>query len=543
MKDLVDVIIVGAGPTGLALGCGLLRHGVRVRVVEREPLPPTTSRALGVQARTLEILEGLGIVDEALARGLRMEGLNAFADGSRRLHLRFEGIDSPYPFALILPQSETEQVLAGHLVSLGGAVERGCELASFAQDDDGVTSVLRHADGLDETVRSAWLVGCDGAHSTVRRALGIAFEGSALESQFVLADVAVEGPLVAREANGFLHPSGVLGFFPMGDGRWRLVAQVPLGEHTVADPTLAELQALVDQRGPGNVRLGDPTWLSHFRINERRVRRYRDRRVLLAGDAAHIHSPVGGQGMNTGIQDAMNLAWKLASVVNGKAPEALVDSYEVERAPVAENVLRMTGVMTRSITSGSPWVRGIRNFAMSLVTALPPLRRAVATRVAELDVGYRASPIVDESWTFGFVPGGPRAGERAPDGLLRDAERGDDRRLFDVLRGTRHRVLLFGGRRPSRVGNEKLEAVAARVEEKLADRISIHAVAIEGAPRFSRTASSWIDPQGAVHRRYGAWGPSIYLVRPDGYVGFRGRPPKAAGVLAYFDRLSGVRSG
>jgi len=543
VKDLIDVLVVGAGPVGLALGCDLRIHGLAMRAIERAPTPATTSRALGVQARTLEILENLGVVEPVLARGLRLTGLNAFVARRRQLHVPFEGVDTPYPFAVILPQSETERVLADHFAALGGTVERGCELESFTQDADGVTSVLRHADGLTETVRSAWLVGCDGAHSTVRRRLGIPFEGSALESQFVLADLAITGSLVESQANGFLHASGVLGFFPLGAGSWRLVAQVPLGDDAVDDPTLPELQAIADERGPGDLRLSDPSWLSHFRINERRVQRYREGRVLLAGDAAHIHSPVGGQGMNTGIGDAYNLGWKLAWVVSGVAPPSLLDSYEAERSPIAEDVLRTTGTMTRAITTRSPFVRRVRNTLMALVTRLPPLTRAVATRIAELDVAYRHSPIVGESWAPGIYLGGPRAGERAPDGRLRDADRGDERRLFEVLRGTRHTLLSFVGRWPSRDGNAALEAVAAAVDRKLGERVSIHTVVTDRAPRAGLRSPTWIDPEGRLHRRYAASGPSVYLVRPDGYVGFRGRPPQPDAVVAYFDRLSAAGSG
>ncbi len=283
----------------------------------------------------------------------------------------------------MLAQSETERLLAAHLDRVGVMVERRVELTALADHGDHVQATLRHADGPDETVRCAWLVGCDGAHSTVRKGIGVDFTGHAEPNDWMLADCRVEGPLPQDELSMFWHARGVLAFFPFAPGRCRVIADLGPAHGTgrPPDPTLADVQAAVDERGPPGVLLSEPHWLSGFRINERKVADYRRGRVFLAGDAAHIHSPAGGQGMNTGMQDAWNLAWKLALVQTGAALPSLLDSYSHERSRVGETVLKNAARLTWLGTMRNPLSRFMRNTLVGLLARFAAFRHGFAHAV------------------------------------------------------------------------------------------------------------------------------------------------------------------
>jgi 2-polyprenyl-6-methoxyphenol hydroxylase-like FAD-dependent oxidoreductase len=289
-----------------------------------------------------------GCVRPFVATGTQAVGARILAAGKTLVHVQLDTARSVHRYALMLAQSDTERLLAEQLSQLSLRVERRVELTSFAQDGDGVTAVLRHADGRDETARVAYLVGCDGAHSTVRQGLAAEFEGETLPSDWVLADVELDGVIAHDELTICWTPDGILAFFPIAGARFRIIADVGLAiDGEPPAPTLEAVQALLDQRGPPGLRAHDPIWLSHFRINERKVKEYRHGRVFLAGDAVHIHSPAGGQGMNTGMQDAFNLAWKLALVWHGRASPALLDSYSPERSAIGDQVLRNAGRLTQ----------------------------------------------------------------------------------------------------------------------------------------------------------------------------------------------------
>jgi len=328
---------------------------------------------------------------------------------------------SAYPFALMLPQAETERLLEEHLERLGVSVERETALLSFSQDETAVTVKLTAATGNNETVPVDWLIGCDGAHSTVRHGLGMEFAGDTLASDWMLADVHVAGlKTPTNEMSIFWHSAGTLALFPISPERYRIVADIgPAKTEKRADPTLAEVQAVLDERGPGGTTVSDPIWLANFRINERMVKDYRSGRAFLAGDAAHVHSPAGGQGMNTGMQDASNLAWKLALVCNGLAKgAALLDSYSLERSTVAAAVLSDTGHLTSLATMHNPAMQFVRNHAASVMFGLAPVRRKFAENLTELTVHYPAGPMVREG---SAAIDGPAAGQRAP---IRSGEAG-----------------------------------------------------------------------------------------------------------------------
>ena len=393
---MTPVIVVGAGPVGLTLAAELARYGIAVRLIDRSPQPTATSKALVVWSRTLELMDRMGCTASFLDAGLRARGATIRRGGAVLGHAGFADIASPYDFALMLPQSETERLLTLHLSTFGVAVERQVELIGFTQTDDRVAATLRHADGREEAVETSWLIGCDGAHSTVRHGIGAAFAGTAQGDDWMLADVRLEGeaPPAGDEIATYLHRDGPFVIFPIPGGRARVIATVGRSDaaHPRPDPTLAEVQAMIDHRAGGRFRAVDPVWLSNFRINERKVADYRRGRVVLAGDAAHVHSPAGGQGMNTGMQDAVNLAWKLAGVERGWSA-ALLDSYSPERSAVGDMVLRNASRLTDLVTLAHPAAQHARNLALRVLLGVHAVQDAMATTMSEIAIAYAQSPL------------------------------------------------------------------------------------------------------------------------------------------------------
>ena len=538
-----DVLIVGAGPVGLTAALALTRNGVRCRIVDRNESRTDKSKALVLWSRTLELLDGLGGAGRFLDVGIRAHGASLYGHGKRLVHATLDDIDSPYPFALMIPQSDTERLLEEWVASLGVTIERRVEVRAITTDAASVGATLVHADGREETIRTPWLVACDGAHSTVRHELGVEFAGKAEPDDWILADVHVAGPLATDEISLYWHERGVLAMFPMIGGRFRMIADV--GPHPeVAQPetpTLAQAQALLDERGPGGLVLKDPVWLSGFRINERKLAHYRHGRVLFAGDAAHVHSPAGGQGMNTGMQDVCNLGWKLALVKSGRARDALLDTFDVERSEIGDRVLRNAGAMTRVATLRNPVAQSLRNHLVPLIASLEFVQARFKATLTELAVDYPASPLNGEhrgpgahAWLLG---GGVLPGARAVDAPLVEPATGAPTTLLAALDGTRHTLVLLTGPEPdaARVGH--LVGIANAVKHRfgtLAEPLLVLPDAVPGAvvPAAMRVLH---DPELALHRRYAATAESLYLVRPDGYVSFRALPADEEHLLAHLD--------
>jgi 2-polyprenyl-6-methoxyphenol hydroxylase-like FAD-dependent oxidoreductase len=405
------ILIAGAGPVGLTLAAELARYKVPFRIVDRAPAPTDKSKAIAMWPRTLELLERMGCAGEFTKTGLQTPGANIFSGREHIARVAFGDLDSRFRYLLLIPQSRTERILSAHLASLGVAVERSTEITGLVTGPHGVACTLRRADGSSERMDASWLVGCDGARSFVRQALGLAFEGDTIDETFVLADVHVDGAGVPTDELAiFWHEEGIAVFFPIAPRRYRIIADA--GTNVRHDPTLAEIQALVDRRGPGGVTLSDPIWLSGFVINERKVNTFRSGRAFVAGDAAHIHSPAGGQGMNTGMQDAFNLAWKLALVAHGRAAPALLDSYDLERSDVAKQILADSGRLTRVATMHGSLAQHLRNFVAHRMLGLPFVQHAMADKLAEITIGYPTSPL-----NAGSAEGlkGPRPGARIVD--------------------------------------------------------------------------------------------------------------------------------
>ena len=393
---MTQVLIVGAGPVGLVMAAELVRYGVDVRLIDQSAHATETSKALVIWPRTLELMDRMGCSGAFLAAGIRARGATIRGSGGVLGHADFGDVASPYNFALMIPQSTTERLLADHLLALGGRIERSVKLERFVQDDDAVAAQLSHADGSSKRIETSWLVGCDGAHSTVRHELGVAFPGSAQADEWLLADVRLtgDGAPAADEIATYLHRDGPFVIFPIPGGRARVIADVgKAGRSPRAEPTIEDVQALIEERAGGGFCALDPVWLTHFRINGRKVTEYRAGRVFLAGDAAHIHSPAGGQGMNTGIQDAVNLARKLAMVTRGDGSPALLESYSPERSAVGDMVLRNASALTSLATLSNPAAQAARNVAMRFLLGLHAVQHRMATTMSEIDIAYPRTPL------------------------------------------------------------------------------------------------------------------------------------------------------
>jgi 2-polyprenyl-6-methoxyphenol hydroxylase-like FAD-dependent oxidoreductase len=406
----LPVLIVGAGPVGMTLASELTRYGVSVRVFDRAAERTDKSKALVLWSRTLELLDRAeGGSAPFVAAGFKAEGVNFFVSHEAIGHITMTGVKSPYPFGLMIPQSDTERLLEERLAGQGVIVERQVELVSFLDRGDGVEAVLLHANGREETVSADWLAGCDGAHSTVRHAVGATFAGEAMPSDWMLADIHMTGyPGPDSQMSIYWHHDGAFVIFPISPGRYRVIADLPAsGAAQPPTPTLDEVQAIMDRRGPGGLKAFDPVWLSGFRINERKVADYRHGRVFLAGDAAHVHSPAGGQGMNTGMQDAFNLAWKLALAINGDCGESLLDSYSAERSAIGDQVLKTAGRLTVIGTLKNPVAQTLRNMAGHVALGLAPVQHAMADQMTEVTIGYPDSPLNGP-----VLHGGPKPGAR-----------------------------------------------------------------------------------------------------------------------------------
>jgi 2-polyprenyl-6-methoxyphenol hydroxylase-like FAD-dependent oxidoreductase len=379
----------------------LSRHGARFALIDDDegPTPLHESRALGIQARTQEVLRRLGVVDKVLAEGRLIRGAGIYSEDKRIAGIEFDpgGVQSAYTRPIVLAQSRTVRILIDRLATLGGSVAWRTKLYSLTQDSNGVSVQLAGPSEVRQEIRAGWLVGCDGSRSAVRRELGLAFEGEEYEELFLIADVQINWPMPEDEFVIDLTVEGPLVAFPFPEpGRWRLVDTTGLVNSKDPESIVGRFRELLNHHIAPGVSVSEPSWTSAFRIHRRVVNSYRVGRCFVAGNAAHVHSPAGGQGMNTGIQDAFNLAWKLALVTKGLGRDLLLDSYNAERRPVALSVLRGTDLLTRMVTLHNPVARGLRNRLLFSLSSLSTLRRKASVQLSELAVNYRQSPIVGE---------------------------------------------------------------------------------------------------------------------------------------------------
>jgi 2-polyprenyl-6-methoxyphenol hydroxylase-like FAD-dependent oxidoreductase len=504
-----EVLIVGAGPTGLVLACELLARGVGVRLIDKSGGVAGQTRALAVHARALEVLDMMGLAGAFIEHGQVVRRFGMYADGRDLVRVDLARNGSRFGFMLDIPQDLTETILRHRVCELGGRIEQGAELGSLRQDADRVTATVAGRTGTARTITASYLVGADGAHSQVRSQLTLAFRGHPYPEDWLLADVHLDWDRPGDEVHAFFRRDGrPLICMPMRDQRWRVI--IPhAGDRGQQAPTLEEIQQLVTERAPAPApQASGPTWLATFRCHRRSAGSYRRGRVLLAGDAVHIHSPAGGQGMNTGILDAHNLAWKLALVASGHAPGRLLDSYGQERGPAAADVLALTHALVTLGTMTHPAQRALRKTVIPLASRLAPVQRRAARRMGQLHVSYPSSPLTAP----GRAGPGIRPGQRAPD-LAVTGSRGQTR-LHEVLRRGRHVLLITGadgdGQVPLGPWQDHVEIVSA--------------------------------PNGHASRAGGRVyaAPGAYLLRPDGYLAARGPAASPQDLLDHLHRTFGT---
>ena len=387
-----DVVIVGAGPTGLTLACALAAQGVRYVIVDKADQGGNTSRAAVIHARTLEVLDEIGVTDELCRRGVVVPRFTIRDRDRALLHVPFSGLPTRYPYTLMLPQDITEEVIAERLTASGGTVHWRHRLTGIENGDDGVTATIAGPGNTEQRVRARYVAGCDGMHSAVRERAGIGFTGDRYAESFVLADIRMQWPYPGDEVNLFFSPRGLVVVAPLPQQRFRVVATL---DDAPERPDAADVQSLLDARGPNRTpaRVTDVVWSSRFRVHHRLADSYRSGSVFLAGDAAHVHSPAGGQGMNTGIQDAMVLARLLTNAITAPVGAVDLDAYEAQRRPVAAGVVAMTDRLTRAATARNPVARRIRNTVLSLAGRSATVQRKLAMNFSELFVdGARTHP-------------------------------------------------------------------------------------------------------------------------------------------------------
>jgi 2-polyprenyl-6-methoxyphenol hydroxylase-like FAD-dependent oxidoreductase len=536
-----DVLIVGAGPSGLTLANVLARYGVDFRIVDKKSGPVEQSRAAIVHVRTLELWEKLGLAEKALRLGLKTTRVEVYERRRRATEFSLAGKGAegftPFPYALSLPQGEIERLLVEGLENWDAWVEWNMELLELSPTEDRVRALLKREDGAEEPIDARWVVGADGASSQVRHSLGLGFGGETYEQTGLLADVEMNARLASGKLRLNLTRGGFVGIGALPGGLYRLFGAVPpdfaardqsgrISHEAYGEVSLEDLQKWFDEYFFVDARLERVEWASLFRIHSRITERFRVGNVFLVGDASHIHSPAGGQGMNLGVGDAFNLGWKLALVAKGQAYPELLDSYEAERYPVAKTVLRYSDRGFGLEATKNPiavWARA--NVATRLVgplTRLGAVRHLIFRLFSQTWISYRGSPALT-----GALPKdkGPRPGDRAPYGVFESEQEGKRASIFELLQGTEHHPLLFEGLDP----DPALYAYRLAVEEVL------------GRYEVDTTVHLLSTTEAGLLELYGAHLSRLFLVRPDGHVSFVGGLGNLGDLVTYLDGLFPMR--
>ncbi|MCB1107897.1 MAG: FAD-dependent monooxygenase [Chlamydiia bacterium] len=512
-----EVLVVGAGPVGLTCAIQLARSGVKCRIIDKNPFQAKDSRAAGIHARTLEVLDDMGILPQILKEGIKVTGINLYSKNSRLVHAQYKGFDTPYCFMIDLPQSQTEHLLLHALEELGVKVHRNTELNHLELFDTHVDVMLKEGERSLTPDTFAYVIGCDGARSRCRHLTNTNFPGDEYPINWVVLDGHLDWPYDSQEMHIFLHEEGLCAFFPLPHDRMRIIIEKSKGDET--SPTFEFALKILQKRVSSEVKLHEPSDISPFIIHHRQVTAYKTGRVFLAGDAAHLHSPAGGQGMNTGIQDSYNLAWKLSLVMQGIGKEELLETYHEERHPVAKEVLAITDKLTKMMTTKNSALTFMRDAFMSVIGSFDLLKEQLPKRFSQLYIRYQPSSIIIDE-TNNHPPTKVKIGGRAPDHLLMQGEK--EISFFDLFKGFHHTLLLFGGKKPTSADLKTLSSFYPMKHPHIRTYF-IHRNENELAHCPDKT-QCLLDLEPSAHTHYGIDKLTAILVRPDGYIGYIQEP-------------------
>ncbi|BCA94510.1 hypothetical protein TUM19329_08710 [Legionella antarctica] len=515
VQNNIDVLIVGGGPVGLFCANELLRHGLSCRIIDKKKTISDKSKALGIHIRTLDVLDDCELIDEFLKQGQQVIGAIFKSRGKTLFHVNLKEIEASRHYLIDLPQNQTETILHQHLQNRGIQVEWETELTHVTQTETEISATVIKS-GQSEFIKARWLIACDGAHSTVRHQVDGKFKGSSYQQTWWLADLLVDWTVPEDQMAIFISSKGPLACFPMGNKRYRLVMTAP--KDNTLSPSIDDIDRVFKERSSDPAILSNPFWITPFSIHHRQIQQYRYDRIFFAGDAAHIHSPMGGQGLNTGIQDIYNLVWKLALVEKGKAKPELLNSYHEERFAVGQAVLKKTHIMTRMILLTNPLVTRLRNAFIQFITSFKKIRKMVITDIAELDITYANSSIVHQSGSLKHL----KVGIFLPDFQLLDQTTQKMEPVNSIIQGTQHHLIIFSGDDSKRVS--EVMNLADSLAELYPHTLQTHLVLQSKLETTNKRLRTWLDEQQHVHQHFGITQPSLLLVRPDKYIGILHSP-------------------
>lgn len=504
-----DVLIVGAGPTGLMMACQLAINHIPFRIIDKNEDHTRQSRALVVQARSVEIFDQMEIAGEAIRQGQIARAIGAFFNGKKVLRMMVDHIGeglTKFPYFLMLEQSQTESLLIDFLKKHGHKVERSTQLINITQNTNEVTAILKLPDGKEETLKAKYAVGADGAHSRVREQLTIDFGGRTYQQSLFVLDCKAEVDISHDEMYLTFAQEAVGGFFPLTNGRWRILGNIPEELEGQEEITFEDIEKNFARRVQLNVKLRDPHWISIYRSHHRYASIFHKERCFLIGDAAHIHSPVGAQGMNTGLQDAYNLAWKLSLVIKGKAKDTLLDTYTEERIAIAKRLVRTTDRVFNLVTSANIIFKTFRLYivpvglklGVPVFQKLTWLQRFVFRTASEIGISYRKSSLSRYASLGKFPPYAPRPGDRLPFILFKDTN-GKETNIQEKVKNNSFSLFVFTTQVPK-------EFIAVTAPFK--DLISSETISFNAQTKI-------------LYKELGLRKEGCYLVRPDMYIAYR----------------------
>lgn len=543
-----DALVIGAGPTGLAMATDLLRHGLSVRIVDLADKASNLSKATTIMPRTLEEFQLRGLHERTIGLGKIMRGFSAFYQGQIIFKADYDRISSDFNFLVNIPQCDVELVLREELERLGGNIEWGVTLTELKDHGDRVEAKLTHADGKTEELEVPWLLGCDGAHSVVRKTLGLKFHGNAYKDTWLLADLNIDWKFTAESSYSFFSEDGVLAIFPMPKGRHRIYILQTLKHQLGRDPSFNDIKDAVERIAPGLCTLSKPDWMAEFKCHHRKVKNYRnkDGRVFIGGDAAHIHSPETGLGLNTGMQDSFNLAWKLAAVHHGKAPFSLLDTYDQERSYVGNQVVKLSDVTHKMTAQFSAMGSMIRSRMWRIFSNHIRVRHEKFEDGLQLRVLYKPNPFVEnhgkvDPFRLKELPE-MVAGARCLEAKLLPPDAQTDQkqfiRLYDHLDPKCPQLMIMAGPDNSKetlACIRELIALTAPIRDQIKVLVILARQNMQGFEDIQATVL--LDPTHHFHHHYGAETGALFVVRPDSYIGFSSRPIETKKTSKYLKRL------